>query len=211
MLGMSLSHSLRQVQRVAQSLRLNLGQRLVIQQAQIQKRLDLIHALRGDQYRPEAKCPQCARKLTALEIIRGFLPDPNDFTTACTGCDYRFQPSLICRGRYSSVELPFFCAAQTLPRLAGKENLAPDEFAKVHPAIYHSAIVHYGGLAQAFQRIGRGYPFNEINDWRDKVGPFLGHLTDRVIAECAGVSATAVSRLRRARNIRRYRVSQDTE
>lgn len=208
---MSFSQSLRNVQRMALSL--SVEQRVQIQQAQLQMRLDLVEALRGDKYEPQATCPKCSRKMTALEIIRGFLPDPDNFTTRCTNCSHRFQPKLICRGKFSDMELPFFCAAQTLPKLAGKEGLSPEDMLKEHPAIYHSAVVHFGGLTQAFERIGKKYPFTEINknDWRDKVGPFLGHLTDKVIAECAGISVNLVGKLRRSRGISRYTIRQELD
>ncbi len=207
----SLSQSLRNMQRI--TLSLNVEQRIYIQQAQLQMRLDLVEALRGDKYEPQATCPKCSCKMTALEIIKGFLPDPDDFTTACSGCGNRFQPKLICHGRYSNIELPFFCAAQTLPKLFGKEGLSPEEMLKEHPAIYHSAVVHFGGLTQAFERIGKKYSFTEINknNWRDKVGPFLGHLSDKIIAECAGVSVNLVGKLRRSRGISRYTIRQELE
>lgn len=167
-------------------------------------RMELIEALRGERYRPRGICPSCGRKLKPEEIIAGFNRDPNDFTTKCPGCGTRFQPILICFGREMNIELPFFCSAQTLAQMRGKEALPPEEFAWRHPAIYRAAIVHHGGVRQAFAKIGIEYPFEEALDWRNKIRPFLGRLPDTIVAKCANVSARVIGAMRRKLGVKRY-------
>lgn len=201
---MSLGHSLRQTQRLTQSLRLSQEQRLVVQQQSLALRLQLVEALRGERYEPQARCPACNRKLTPVEIIRGFNQDPQDYTTRCSGCGHRFAPSLICFGNGSEIVLPFFCDAQTLAQMHGKETLAPEVFAREHPAIYRSAVVHHGGVRSAFAKIGIAYPFEEVSDWKTKIAPFLGRMPDTIIAECVHQPPRAIRRLRRDLGVGRY-------
>lgn len=167
-------------------------------------RMELIHALRGERYKPQGICPSCRRKLTPTEIIAGFNQDPSDFTTLCTGCGTRFAPLLICFGKELNIELPFYCATQTLAQMRGKENLPPEEFSWRHPAVYRSAIVHHGGVRQAFAEIGIRYEFEEVHDWRNKIRPFLGRLPDTVIAKYANVSAGVIGAMRRKLGVERY-------
>lgn len=166
-------------------------------------RLELIHALRGERYKPQGICPSCGRKLTPTEIIAGFNRDPNDFTTRCT-CGTRFEPLLICFGNELQIELPFYCASQTLAQMRGKKTLPPEEFSWKHPALYRSAIVHHGGIRRAFAEIGVRYEFEEVPDWRNKIRPFLGRLPDTVIAKYANVSAGVIGTMRRKLGVKRY-------
>ncbi len=175
-----------------------------IRQAQILSlRLELIGVLRGIKYTPSAECPKCNRRLTPLEIIRGFNNDPHDYTTACTACGHRFDPKLIHASSLGNIEMPFFCSMQALEQLRGMEGLDPDELQKKQPAVYHSAIVHHGTLRRAFGLIGIDYSFDEATDWKEKICPFLGRLPDTVIAEAAGVSSYAVTRQRKKHNVPR--------
>ena len=199
----SVSQRLRQTQSVRQTLKCSQAQ---LQSHLLGLRLDLIEALRQERYEPKATCPGCGRKMTALEILRGFNQDPRDFTTECTGCHTRFQPLLICFGKdgASRIELPFYCDAQTLDQLRGLERLNPEELSFQHPAVYRSAIVHHGGVVQAFAKIGITYPHEGISDWRAKVTPFLGRMHDSVIADLASVSVHQVFELRSKLKINRY-------
>jgi hypothetical protein len=142
--------------------------------------------------------------LSAAEIIQGFNQDPDDFSTGCVACHYRFNPRLICFGEGTRIELPFYCAMQVLERLPGKEMLSPEEFSKAHPAIYRSVIVHHGGLCQAFAQMDIVYSFEEINGWKAKIIPFLGRLSDRAIAGCVNVSAVTIGNFRRKLDIPAY-------
>lgn len=205
-MSISMGHRLHHSVQIAQSLRLSKAIRVQIQGRALQLRLGLIGALRGEQYTPRGTCPSCGRKMTALEIIKGFNTDPNDFSTLCSGCNTRFQPQLVCFGNGSSLELPFWCDCQTLYHLQGKETMSPEKLMVEHPAIYRSAIVHHGGIKQAFAKNGVAYPFKEISDWKSKVGAFLGKLPDTVIAECASVSVRAVRKVRNDLGIARYTV-----
>ncbi|KKS53984.1 MAG: hypothetical protein UV20_C0043G0006 [Candidatus Magasanikbacteria bacterium GW2011_GWA2_42_32] len=175
-IGMSFGHRIRHTQRLRQSLRLSQAQRLQIQEHAFTLRLALIHELRDERYEPKAICPACSRELTPMEIIRGFNQDPNDFTTCCSACSRRFEPTLVCFGDGTYIELPFYCDCQTLAQLQGKETLQPERFAMEYPAIYRSAIVHHGGIRQAFAKVGIQYAFEEISDWKNKIRSFLGRL-----------------------------------
>lgn len=168
--------------------------------------LALIAELRGERYEPKGKCSECGREMTPIEVIRGFNQDPNDYTTACTGCGHRFAPTLVCFGEHSRVEIPFYCDIQTLAQLRLREmgNLSPQKLARKFPGVYRSAIVHHGGIRSAFKKIGIDYPFEEISDWQSKVAPFLGRLSDTMIADSAGAKVSAVRTLRKKLGIERY-------
>jgi len=194
-------------QRVEQ--RLEAKQEIKLEQAVkaeyvLSARLALVQALRGEKYEPKAKCPECGRDLTAVEIIRGFNQNPNDFTTRCTRCGFRFEPKLICFGKGSKMELPFYCDSQALNQLRGLQNLTAEELATKHPAIYRSSIVHNGGIRQAFAKIGIDYQHEEIHDWKNKIKPFLGKLPDTIVAECVDVPVSAIRRIRKKLGIERF-------
>lgn len=166
-------------------------------------RLKLIQALRDVEYTPAAVCPKCNRDLKAVEVIRGFNNDPNDFTTLCPGCGHRFNAKLMHVDRLGHTEMPFFCASQTLNLLKGTEGKSPAELKATSPAVYHSAIVHHGTLKAAFGKIGVLYKFDETLDWKSKIRPFLGRLPDTVIAKAAGISAKVVARQRKLHKVPR--------
>ncbi|MBI5077199.1 hypothetical protein HZB94_02360 [Candidatus Falkowbacteria bacterium] len=201
-MSMSLGQSLRQEQKL--EMQLTQEQRLMLTQHTFSLRLALIGALRDEQYEPKARCPSCNHALTPIEIINGFNQDPRDFTTSCPKCQHRFAPSIISFGNGSSIELPFFCSAQALDQLRGKHLMTPAELSRHHPAVYRSAIVHHGTITKAFNALSVEYPFAEISDWRNKARPFLGRLSDRVIAECVEVSVKTITKMRDELGIQRY-------
>jgi len=204
-----MSFSLRPV--LSQSLRLSQEQRIKMKQFAFSFRLRLLQALRDEKYEPEGTCPNCLRKMTPVEIIEGFNRDVNDFTTCCSGCGYRFEPKLICFGEASRIEIPFFCGVQALEKLRGNENLSPEELARKLPGVYRSAIIHYGSIRRAFEKLGVQYLFEEISDWKIKIQPFLGRLRDTIIAECVDVSVSAIRTMRRKQGIPRYTLHQSLE
>lgn len=173
------------------SIEQKLDQKLRIQQA-------LLLALRGEHYKPEAGCPKCGKKLSRGEILRGFRRDPNDYTTRCPRCKFRFTPRLVNWGLASRTELPFYCPMQTLNQLYGHETFSPSEMRSHNQAVYHSAIYHFGSLKQAFAKIGVKYRFAEpkAKKWEKKVKPFLGRAPDTMIASAAGVSVREIRQLR---------------
>ncbi|OGD31799.1 hypothetical protein A3C91_00015 [Candidatus Azambacteria bacterium RIFCSPHIGHO2_02_FULL_52_12] len=199
-MGMSLDIHIKQKQE------LKLKQRLQLHQRAFGLRMELVQALRGVRYTPKGDCPQCNKKMTPVEIIRGFNQDPNDFTTRCARrrCGYRFTPILAYSMGAIQAEIPFYCAAQTLARLPGKETLSPERFAREYSAIYHSAVIHHGGIGQAFRKIGTTYAFKELDGAKRKIKPFLGKLPDTVIAECADIPVSAVRAMRKQLNIPRH-------
>lgn len=195
-------------QRLTQSLRLTQEQRLKISQLSLSLRLQLVGALRDEKYEPRATCPKCGRELTPIEIIKGFNQNPNDFTTGCTSCGNRFAPQLICFGDRSRVEIPFYCDVQTTSQLKGKEDLSPAELMKKMPGVYRSAIIHYGSIKRAFEKIGVNYDFEEISDWKSKVTPFLGRMPDTIIADCINASVAKIRAMRHKLGISRYTLSK---
>lgn len=168
-------------------------------------RMNLVGILRGEQYVPKAQCPECSKDMSPAEIIAGFNNDPQDFTTMCPKCKCRFPANIICFGNGTKIELPFYCDIQTVEQLRDKEFLSPAEIARQYPAIYRSAIAHRGGLVQAFAIIGIDYPFKEeLSGWKNKIRPFLGRMTDKMIAEVVGVSSATIAKMRKELDIPRF-------
>ncbi len=198
-MSMGMSMSMGQEMRVEQ--RMSAEQRL---DQQLSLRLELLEALHGERYQPTGDCPNCNRKMTKVEILKGFNDDPTDYTTRCTGCEHRFAPKLIWSTSLSRAELPFFCPSQTLNQLRGKEGLSVEQLEREHPAIFRSARVHFGSLAAAFGRNGISYALEQIEHWKAKVRSFLGQLTDKLIAECVGAPAKEVRAYRRELQIPCY-------
>lgn len=195
-----------------QEIRLSHEQRLAIAEQQLGLRLELVGALHDEQYTPRGDCPSCAHKMTPAEIVRGFNAEPTDFTTGCPKCRYRFEVKLICFGRGSQMELPFYCASQVLHQLGALKALTPEAISRSHPAVYRSSIVHHGTLRQAFAKLGISYLFPEQVEWQSKVRPFLGRMPDTVIAECADVGVRVIRRLRRELDVEPFskrRVAED--
>jgi hypothetical protein len=195
-LGMLLEHRLELSHKAR--LEITQGRRLDL-------RLSLIGALHVEKYTPQTTCPRCHHGMSPLEIIKGFRADPHDLTTGCPRCKERFQPSLIWSNAFGRKELRFYCAVQTEEMMHGLELLAPKEFEKEHPSIYHSAIAHHGTLKNAFNAIGIVYAFDEIADAKTKIEPFLGKLFDTTIAKLSGIDVKVVRRMRKTAKIPRCR------
>ena len=191
---------------------LTLSQKLRLHQSNVLSlRLALIQVLREEEYKPEAVCPDCGASLELVDILSGFNQDPDDFTTRCPKCKRRFQPKLVCKGQYGSVETLFFCAAQTLDKLPGKEDLDANAFLKTNAALYRSAIFHFGSITNAFRKVGRQYQHEDLTGWREKVVPFLGRLSDVTISHHVNASADSIGKLRRKLNIPPYIKKQALE
>ena len=168
---------------------------------------ELISEVRGVPLKPSARCPNCTYQLQVVEILQGFTQDPQDVTTACPRCKTRFTAVLLERGQWSDyLELPFYCAIQTLDMLRGKGHLSPDALQKKHPAMYYSAVTHFGSIVQAFVRAGILYAYEDtVDDWKRKVVPYLGKLPDTVIASCVNVHVWSIRALRTKLGVGRYR------
>lgn len=186
--SVSLSQTQRMSQRVAQSVMLRL-------------RLALVCALREERFEPEGVCPACQKRLTPIEILKGFLSDPLDITTQCPSCGTRFNANLRWRDSYSSVLIPFICSAQTLFQLSGKQGVPVEDLKKENPGAVYSALIHFGGLQQAFRAMGEVYAHSDLPTWEHKVVPFLGNLPDTVIAKVVGTTARRIAKLRRERGV----------
>ncbi len=205
MFSMSLGQSLGQRQTLRQGLELSHAQRLKLEQTLIDRRRELILALRGANYQPQAMCPMCAHRLNSAEIVRGFLRDPHDISTKCPKCDHRFQARMVgdITG-FSRVELAFMCPDQSRHALEGWPELSPEGLEKRSPAAYHSAMFHWGSLKAAFAAWGITYDREPRCPWRQKVVSFLGKLPDVEIARAAGVSTQTIGRYRRQLGIERF-------
>jgi hypothetical protein len=201
MMGMRMGPSMTHRMKLRHEIRLNSE---IVLGLMFQARMQLVQALHDETYEPKAQCPSCAHELTAVEILKGFNRDPADFTTGCPKCKERFSPRLICFGPASRLELPFYCSAQVLEQMGGLHTLPPDEFARLHPAIYRSAIAHHGSIRNAFAQLGADYPFGDISGWESKAASFLGQLPDTVIAQCVGKSPRVIRRMRRKAGIRAF-------
>lgn len=200
-LGLGLHHKLSQ--QLEQ--RLTLGQRLEIKATLLTSRLELTHAVYGQEYKPRAECPGCGRRLNPLEIIMGFVDDPRDYTTECTNCHRRFEPRLAWRDDYGGAEIPFYCSIQVLDKLTGMADKTPEEIEKEYPAVFHSVRVHHGTLRRAFEQIGIQYQYESVHNWQERVQDFLGKLPDTVIAEVVDTSVGAIRRLRKSLRISAFK------
>lgn len=167
--------------------------------------LDILEVVRGVKYIPKAKCQNCSKDLNVAEIITGFNDNVNDFTTQCPKCHSRFKAQLISHFAAGTMELPFYCASQTCNQLRPLAHLNLEDFRKDYPAVYHSAIVHYGTLARAFREIDIEYQFDETVAWKDKIIPFLGRMSDFKIAGILNVPPKEVRDLRKQLQIPAFR------
>jgi hypothetical protein len=198
-MSMEIGFSLRQSVRV--ETRISVTQRIAIKTELLQLRLEVVEAIHGETYNPKGDCPNCGRVLTGLEILAGFNTNPADVNTTCPKCKTRFPPILHRKNLAGSIEFPFYCAVQTLDRLPPLRDLPLEEFRLKQAPVYHSALVHFGGLKQAFRRIGLVYAFEAETEWRTRIIPFLGRLPDAMLARIVGGSTRQIRKMRRARDI----------
>lgn len=202
-------------QSVRQEQRLSVHVRQAIQNHLFALRVQLISAIRDEIYDPRAQCPKCGRHLNPAEILMGFTRNPRDLTTKCPSCKTRFEARIasVSAGGGTSVEMRFYCPIQTLH---GLEVLcrrsprhttmpSPSWLMQNAPAVYHSALVHYGTLKAAFEKNGLEYPYLEVVGWEKAVMSFLGSLPDTTVAACAGVSTAIIRRIRRQKGIAAFR------
>lgn len=195
----SVKHSLSQTQKLEPK------QSVTIQQGLLLRQRELVESVHGIRYSPRAACPKCSHQLTDLEILKGFRDDPTDYSTQCPKCHERFLPLLYASTQYSSVRLPYYCPAQTLEQIKDMRSVPLEEFKTQNAAVYNSALVHFGGLKQAFEQLGLTYEHEAELDWRKNVGPFLGKLPDTVIAKLLGAKVGEIRRMRKAQGIRKFR------
>jgi hypothetical protein len=202
-----MSFGMRLSPRLAQKLetRLTQKQKLAVANQIAGLRIALVSALWGVKYEPQAKCPRCDRRLTPLEILKGFNDNPQDRTTQCPNkkCNYRFHANLDSGG----IQLQMYCPTQTLDALLGRQYMSPEEIQKWNPSLYHSAIVNFGSLKNAFARNSVKYEREELPPWHDRVMPFLGKLSDKMIGEVVGVSANIIGAIRRSYKIPAFKKS----
>jgi len=204
-ISLTLGHCLQQ------QVRLTHAQSQAVNIAQLQRHRNLVEAYRGYKFSPRATCPNCYHVLTDYEIMKGFRDDPHDFTTRCPKCNHRFCPRLYCSTNESSFELAFFCPVQTLDQIKNLVDVPLDTFQTKHASIYNSAVAHFGGLKQAFKKLGLTYTYEADLDWRKHVKPFLGKMADTVIAELVGAHPSSIRRFRKKLGIKAYNRRKEAE
>lgn len=189
-------------QSMKQTLRLTQAQRLVIKSQLIQLRFSLRDAVHQQRLEPKAQCP-CGRQLTVIEILKGFTDNPADITTKCPACKTRFNAQLYTTlGLASTMYLTFYCPVQTTDNLRGFGTLDFEAIKKEFPAVFYSALVHFGTLHNAFKQIDIDYPEDpKPASWQERVEGFLGKLSDGDIAEIVGVAKKEITSLRRKQKI----------
>lgn len=201
-MGPALTQSMGMYQRQRQIF--SLEQRQTIRAHQTGLQIELVAALRNERFIAAGCCPSCRRELKPNEILAGFTQDVHDFTTQCTGCRRRFEPSLICFGEASQVEIPFYCGVQARHRLSQLSDLSPAQIARQMPGAYRSAVVHFGTLAAMYESIKIVYTYPELENWQAKALPFLGRMPDVVVARCVNVCVEVIGKLRRKHKITKY-------
>lgn len=173
----------------------------------LQYRMRILAALwgddHGDSFIVQERCSKCDARLTLIQILAGFSQSPTDTLSTCPKCQQRFQPILVGDASQTSpTKIAFLCSEQTLAQLQGKENKPFHTLINI--AYGRSALIHFGGLKQAFAKIGRDYKHEARAGWQERIRPFLGRVPDRVIAEVVGTSRATVGRMRREMEISRY-------
>ncbi len=192
-MSMRQSINLRQEQRMDQRMQQKIQMKLELLMSQ------LVSISREFVFKPKAVCPFCRTRLTESQIIEGFLPDPNDYTTLCPSCETRF----VCNLSNPDIELQFLCPDQSLHAIKDLSKKAPEWFKKHEPSAYRSAVYHFGSLKSAFEKLGIRYNHNEDAIWIDKIKDFLGLVSDVKIAESVAQPVSKIRSLRKAYGIER--------
>ena len=203
--GMRMCHSHKHELKQEQKLKLTLEQREQLKYKIFGLHLELVASLREDRFEPRGDCPKCHRKLTPMEIVKGFNQDPNDYNTTCTGCGERFPANLTQFMETGNMVISFLCPCQTLAILQPMAHLEPREIIKTNHGAYRSALIHFGNIRNAFASAGINYPHEEISGWQVKIQPFLGKMPDTHIAECVDQPVSTIGRMRRELGISRFR------
>lgn len=201
---MGLSFSFRHSIKPSTRFRLSHGLSQAIANRLIELRVNLVSQIAGVIYNPSMNCPACKYHLTMLEVLKGYTNDPLDLRTTCPKCATRFEAKLVSRG----VELVLYCPSQALHELRGNEGMSQKDILEWNPSVYHSALIHFGTITNAFKQLGVEYQYLEVTDWHGKVQPFLGNLPDTTIAEVVGVSRKRIASLRKSLGIGPFRRSQ---
>ena len=193
------------------SLQQQLAHQLRLENSQAMLAIGLAAALHGHRYEPNGRCPKCKHKMKLIEILRGFNEYPLDRTTECPICHERFNCQLVSYYSSARIELPFFCASQTLWFFRTTENLAlltPMEIERAHQAYFHSAIAHFGTLTAAFRREGISYTFAELPKeelLRRRLKPFFGKVPDTTISSLSGITLIKIRNWRNKARIAPYK------
>jgi hypothetical protein len=186
------------------SLRLSQALRKLIAERLLTIRLELVSQIHGVVYTPDLSCPNCNHEVGLVDILKGYSADPTDLHTTCPICEKKFVAQI----RSGPVELVWYCPMQTIEALRGFVRKSPVQILTANPSLYHSAVTHFGGVANAFREGDMEYEYEEKVLWHERVIPFLGKMTDAMIAEVVGVSAGTISRLRKKLGISRFNRSE---
>ncbi len=161
----------------------------------ISNRINTISVLSGQNYRPYCGCFTCRNYLSLAEIFSGFSEDASINYVLCPKCGSLQQSTLRDIDMSGTASLTFYGGIQTTHNLQGKENVDVRTFLKEYRAIYLSAVIHFGGIRNAFKKIGVDYKGNPVPDWQENAVPLLGHMPPVIIAGAANVSTDEVRAL----------------
>lgn len=175
---------------------------------QMENRMVLQQPLRGLRISLLAICPTCRTSQSVEQVLAGVRRSERDVSTQCATCEQRFVAllSAIEDGRASRAE--FLAHHQLRARLSADRALAeqrPAVLRRADAALYLSALVLYGSLKGAYGELGIDYAHDETPvEWRRKVTPYLGRVSDALLASCAAVETGAVRDLRTELGIAAY-------
>lgn len=175
------------------------------------RRLDLLASVRNEKpMKIQANCPKCSYECKPIEILEGFNNDPEDTRTTCFVCGHRFESNVKFFTKGKLLTRPFYCNCQVLHKMGGLEVYSPIEYANKYDKIYRSALIHFGTLKAGYQKIKKEYNFEEVRQWENKIGPFLGKLPDQDIADIVGIYVNKVELLRKELNIKSFNLFEQT-
>lgn len=160
----------------------------------IADRVILISALHSPKYTIKAICGECRMSISLPNILHGFGSNPDDNTIQCSRCNARVWPTLRTSYSFAYGKMPFFGKEQVLKELSGAylELYDPDTLCSKQPAVYRSALIHFGSLRRAFSRINVEYRQGPVRDWESRLAVFLGCVSPVVIAGIANVTVSDV-------------------
>lgn len=144
-------------------------------------------------YHEITKCPTCGWVLSKSERLMCYTTDLSNIKTRCYKCKSFYHAYI----QLGDCKYVLYAQRHIIFRLRNLWSKTPDEILKLHPAFYHSCVYNYGNITKAFLAAKIKYIYKENQDWQEKVKPFLGKLTDKVIADVVRVDPSVITKLRK--------------